>query len=263
MGLMVSVVPRVVEQFDNVDQQLPLITRIVIGISAFLGELLVGVAVGIVALALLFWQALKQPAFRLSCRPERCLRRSRARQIAPQSPRRADGTDACQRWYRQPAAVARRSSPYRGDNSQQGPCCRPMTDIVEAVRSGGSLSGAMRASGVFPPLLVYLTASGESAGQLELMLERASLNIWNANSTISPAPRLSLLEPLDYRCYGRGCGGHHFGDIIAYPPTAKSYGTLEMLRILFHLFTDINRACRAISASSGQEPSAMVLRLSK
>ena len=31
MGLMVSVVPRVVEQFDNVDQQLPLITRIVIG----------------------------------------------------------------------------------------------------------------------------------------------------------------------------------------------------------------------------------------
>ena len=33
MGLMVSVVPRVVEQFDNVDQQLPLITRVVIGIS--------------------------------------------------------------------------------------------------------------------------------------------------------------------------------------------------------------------------------------
>jgi general secretion pathway protein F len=31
-------------------------------------------------------------------------------------------------------------------------------EIVEAVRSGGSLSGAMRASGVFPPLLVYLTA---------------------------------------------------------------------------------------------------------
>ena len=36
VGLMVSVVPRVVEQFDNVEQQLPLITRIVIGISSFL-----------------------------------------------------------------------------------------------------------------------------------------------------------------------------------------------------------------------------------
>jgi len=35
-GLMISVVPRVVEQFDDVNQQLPLITQVVIGLSAFL-----------------------------------------------------------------------------------------------------------------------------------------------------------------------------------------------------------------------------------
>ena len=47
---MISVVPRVVEQFDDVNQQLPTITRIVIGISSFLASywwvllLLIGLA---------------------------------------------------------------------------------------------------------------------------------------------------------------------------------------------------------------------------
>src|SRR3546814_14902388 len=46
--------------------------------------------------------------------------------------------------------------------------------IVDQVRAGGGLSAALRDAGVFPPLLVYLTASGESAGRLEVMLERAA-----------------------------------------------------------------------------------------
>src|SRR3546814_10944220 len=44
--------------------------------------------------------------------------------------------------------------------------------LVDQVRAGGSLSAALRDAGVFPPLLVYMTASGESAGRLEQMLER-------------------------------------------------------------------------------------------
>src|SRR3546814_3053054 len=47
-------------------------------------------------------------------------------------------------------------------------------EIVEAIRGGGSLSAALRRSGVFPPLLVYLAASGEAAGQLDTMLARAA-----------------------------------------------------------------------------------------
>src|SRR3546814_9772033 len=47
-------------------------------------------------------------------------------------------------------------------------------EIVEAIRGGGSLSAALRRSGVFPPLLVYLAASGEAAGQLDTMLARGS-----------------------------------------------------------------------------------------
>src|SRR3546814_9660480 len=51
---------------------------------------------------------------------------------------------------------------------------RASDEIVEAIRGGGSLSSALRRAGVFPPLLVYLAASGESAGQLDTMLARAA-----------------------------------------------------------------------------------------
>jgi general secretion pathway protein F len=68
-------------------------------------------------------------------------------------------------------------------------------DIAESVRGGGSLSAALRRSGVFPPLLVYLAASGESAGQLDTMLERAADYLEREFDAFTAAA-LSLLEPL-------------------------------------------------------------------
>ena len=53
----------------------------------------------------------------------------------------------------------------------------------------------MRTAGVFPPLLVYLTASGESSGQLELMLERAADYLEREFDNFTTTA-LSLLEPL-------------------------------------------------------------------
>ncbi len=192
MGLMVSVVPRVVEQFDNVDQQLPLITRIVIGISAFLANyywaiflvLFVGIAV--------FWQALKQPAFRLSV--------DRAVLRVPVLGKLLRNLHAARMARTLATMVASRLPLLEGLRLTGGTIRNKVLsganeEIVEAVRSGGSLSGAMRASGVFPPLLVYLTASGESAGQLDLMLERAAEYLEREFDNFTSAA-LSLLEPL-------------------------------------------------------------------
>ena len=50
-------------------------------------------------------------------------------------------------------------------------------EITDAIRGGGSLSAAMRRAGVFPPLLTYLAASGEAAGQLDEMLELSLIHI--------------------------------------------------------------------------------------
>lgn len=65
-ALMAFVVPQVVEQFDNVGQQLPLLTRLVIGLS----DLLVGywwaMLLAVALISLICWQALKQPSIRLA-----------------------------------------------------------------------------------------------------------------------------------------------------------------------------------------------------
>jgi general secretion pathway protein F len=67
-------------------------------------------------------------------------------------------------------------------------------EIVEAVRGGGSLSAALKRTGMFPPLLVYLAASGESSGQLDAMLERAADYLEREFDGFT-ASALSLLEP--------------------------------------------------------------------
>lgn len=192
MGLMISVVPRVVEQFDNVDQQLPLITRVVIGISAFLASYW-WVLLVIAGLAgLLFWQALKQPAFRLSV--------DRAILRLPLLGKLLRNLHAA-RMARTLATMVSSRLPLleglklTGGTIHNKVLAQANDDIVEAVRGGGNLSSAMRASAVFPPLLVYLTASGESAGQLDPMLERAAEYLEREFDNFTSAA-LSMLEPL-------------------------------------------------------------------
>jgi len=66
--------------------------------------------------------------------------------------------------------------------------------MADAVREGGGLSAAMRRADVFPPILVYMTASGESSGKLEPMLDRAADYLEREFATFT-AVMLSLLEP--------------------------------------------------------------------
>jgi general secretion pathway protein F len=192
MGLMVSVVPRVVEQFDNVDQQLPLITRMVIGISAFLASYYWVLIIVALLGAFVFAQALKRPDFRLAVDRNvlripvlgKLLRNLHAARMA-----RTLSTMVASRL---PLLEGLRLT---GGTIRNKVLSAANDEIVESVRSGGSLSGAMRSSGVFPPLLVYLTASGESAGQLDTMLERAAEYLEREFDNFT-STALSLLEPL-------------------------------------------------------------------
>jgi general secretion pathway protein F len=182
----------VVEQFDNVDQQLPLITRMVIGISAFLANYYWVLIILALLGAFAFAQGLKQPAFRLAVDRNilripvvgKLLRNLHAARMAR--------TLATMVASRLPLLEGLRLT---GGTIRNKILSAANDEIVESVRSGGSLSGAMRASGVFPPLLVYLTASGESAGQLDLMLERAAEYLEREFDNFT-STALSLLEPL-------------------------------------------------------------------
>lgn len=191
MALMTFVVPRVVDQFASMNQTLPLLTRLVIGLSDGLRDwgwlaallLLIGGLSGAVAL--------RNPAVRLRAdsflldlpvigRLTRDLHGARmARTLSTMI---AAGLPVLEGL----TITARTVSNRR---------LRMATEtMAEAVREGGGLSAAMRRAQVFPPMLVSMTASGEAGGRLEPMLERAAEYLEREFSTFT-AVMLSLVEP--------------------------------------------------------------------
>jgi general secretion pathway protein F len=191
-GLMISVVPRVVEQFDDVNQQLPMITRIVIGLSSFLASYWWAILLLIAVAAVAATAALRREDIRL--RFDSFLLRLPfiGRLIRDLNAARLARTLSTMVSSRLPLLDGLRLTRDTVGNR----ALRVANDqMIEQVRTGGSLSGAMRTAGVFPPLLVYLTASGESSGQLELMLERAADYLEREFDNFTTTA-LSLLEPL-------------------------------------------------------------------
>lgn len=190
-ALMVFVVPQVVEQFDTVGQQLPFLTRAVIGLSAFLvGWWWLLLAGGALA-GLAIWQALRQPTIRLGF-DTRLLR-------VPLLGRLLRDLHAARMARTLSTMVASRLPLLEGLALTAGTIhnrrLRVASDeITDAIRQGGSLSAAMRRTGVFPPLLTYLAASGEAAGRLDEMLERAADYLEREFDRFT-ATALSLLEP--------------------------------------------------------------------
>jgi general secretion pathway protein F len=191
-GLMISVVPKVVEQFDDVDQQLPMVTRIVMAISAFLASYYWLILIVLALAALAFAFAMRQEKFRYAVDKNLLRLPFIGRLIRDLNAARLARTLATMVASRLPLLeglkLTRETVSNRVLRAANG-------DMVEAVRSGGSLSGAMRASNVFPPLLVYLTAGGESSGQLDVMLARAAEYLEQEFDNFTSAA-LSMLEPL-------------------------------------------------------------------
>jgi general secretion pathway protein F len=190
-ALMIFVVPKVVEQFDTVGQTLPLITRIVIWISDFLVNwwwllILLTALFGVAA-----WRELRRPAQRL--------RFDRAVLRVPIIGRLIRDLHAARMARTLSTMVASRLPLLEGlsltNQTINNRALRAASDnIAEEIRAGGSLSAALKRSGVFPPLLVYLAASGEASGQLDMMLERAADYLEREFDGFT-ATALSMLEP--------------------------------------------------------------------
>lgn len=191
-ALMIFVVPKVVEQFDTVGQQLPLLTRMVMGLSAFLAGYWWMLLLLLVAAGLGFWRALKNETFRY--------RFDAVMLSLPLIGRLIRDLHAARMARTLSTMVASRLPLMEGlsltANTVHNRVLRKASDdIVEAIRGGGSLSAALRRAGVFPPLLVYLAASGESAGRLDTMLERAADYLEREFDAFT-STALALLEPV-------------------------------------------------------------------
>ena len=190
-AMMTFVVPRVVDQFDSMNQTLPLLTRLVIGVSHLMRDWGWLLALVLIAGGLIGAILLRNPAIRL--RADTAVLRL---PLIGRLTRDLHGAKMARTLSTMIAAglpvlegltiTARTVSNRR---------LRLATEtMADAVREGGGLSAAMRRADVFPPILVYMTASGESSGRLEPMLERAADYLEREFSTFT-AVMLSLLEP--------------------------------------------------------------------
>ncbi|MCB1638249.1 MAG: type II secretion system F family protein, partial [Thiothrix sp.] len=75
------------------------------------------------------------------------------------------------------------------------PMRKAVEDATIKVREGMAINKALQQSGYFPPMVIYLIASGESSGQLDRMLEKAAIQ--QERETQSRIGKLvSLLEPM-------------------------------------------------------------------
>lgn len=190
-ALMTFVVPKVVDQFDSMNQTLPLLTRLVIGVSDLMRDW--GWLAGLLFLLAVLGGAvaLRNPALRLKADTAllrlplvgRLIRDLHGAKMARTlSTMIAAGLPVLEGLTITARTVSNRA-------------LRAATEtMADAVREGGGLSAAMRRADVFPPILVHMTASGESSGRLEPMLERAADYLEREFSTFT-AVMLSLLEP--------------------------------------------------------------------
>jgi len=190
-ALMVFVVPKVVEQFEDVGQELPLLTRIVIALSEFLANWWWALALGVAALVLLMGRALRDEALRL--RFDKSLLRLPllGRLLRDLHAARMARTLSTMIASRLPLLEGLRLTTQTVHNRALRAAS---ADITESIRTGGSLSAALRRAAVFPPLLVYLAASGEASGKLDIMLERAADYLEREFDSFT-STALSLLEP--------------------------------------------------------------------
>lgn len=191
-GLLIYVVPQVVNVFQQSHQSLPLLTRLLIGLSSFLQVswfYLLGVlaAAGFATHVLLRREEIRYRWHGRLLRLPVIGRLVRGINTA-----RMASTLAILCGSGVPLLVSLQAAAGVVGNL---PMRHALEDASRKVREGAGLSRALAASGLFPPILIHLIASGEASGRLDAMLERAAAQqeqeVGSYTSVLT-----SLLEPL-------------------------------------------------------------------
>ncbi len=170
-GLLVYVVPQVVQVFQQSRQSLPLLTRALIALSDFLRAswpYLLALLVGAAAAARM---ALRRPAARRGWHALLLRMPWLGALVRGVNTSRFASTLAILVGGGVPLLAALDS----GARVMSNMVMRAAVErAIERVREGASLARALGETRAFPPLLVHLVASGEASGKLEQMLERAA-----------------------------------------------------------------------------------------
>jgi general secretion pathway protein F len=191
-GLLMYVVPQVVSVFQQSHQSLPLLTRILIGLSSGLQATwpyLLGLIVGAAFLARM---VLQREEIRYQWHLQLLRLPVAGRLVRGVNAARMASTLAILSGSGVPLLTALQAASGVVNNL---PMQRALEEAAKKVREGVELSRALAVSKLFPPILIHLIASGESSGKLDVMLERAATQqeqeVGNYTSVLT-----ALLEPL-------------------------------------------------------------------
>jgi general secretion pathway protein F len=172
-GLLVYVVPKVVEVFDTGKAQLPLMTRMLIGVSDFLQAWGLWLLAGLVVVIIGIGRWLKNPEAR---------RRFHELQLRlPLVGRLVRGFNTA-RFTRTLSILTAAAVPVlealriAGEVVTNLPMKHAVVEAGQRVREGAPIGRSLAQSRLFPPMTIHLISSGESSGELEAMLERAAVS---------------------------------------------------------------------------------------
>jgi general secretion pathway protein F len=169
--LLSYVVPMVVEQFTNMNAELPILTIIIIALSNFIQNWGLVVFIGSFVLAFVF-------QFLLRSESRRTLWHHFLLNI-PFVGKITRGLNSA-RFARTLSIMSASGVPLleglkiSGDVMTNLVMRNAVVDAAVMVREGASLTKALGESGYFPPMMLHMIASGENSGELEQMLERTA-----------------------------------------------------------------------------------------
>ncbi len=191
-GLMVYVVPGIVDVFGNTGQELPFLTVALIEVSGFLVDFGWLVAAGMAAAVLLVRGLLRRPDWRFAW--------DRRKLALPLAGRIARGANASR--YAATLAIltnsgvplvdAMRIATETAGNSWLK---QRLREAVQQVSEGKTLHGALEAAGTFPPMFIHMIASGEASGELDAMLAKVA-DYQQQELTRTVTTLVQLLQPL-------------------------------------------------------------------
>ncbi|MCP4957596.1 type II secretion system inner membrane protein GspF [Photobacterium aquimaris] len=171
--LLATVVPKIVDQFVQMNQGLPAITEVLLAASNFVQHWGLLVVIVIIGMITLIKTALKKPAFRIKW--------DRAILRLPVIGKVARGLNTS-RFARTLSICTSSAIPLldgmkvASDVMTNTYVNKKILEAADRVREGASLRISLEKTALFPPMMLHMIASGERSGELEQMLTRAADN---------------------------------------------------------------------------------------
>jgi len=190
--MLATVVPRIVNVFENTSAELPALTRGLIATSNFIRSYWLLLIIGIAAVGWGIWWLLQRDG------PRRRYHRFLLRM--PIFGRLSRGINTA-RFTRTFSILAGSGVPVLEAMKISAEVIEnlPMRDAVNEaatrVREGGSISRSLDSSKLFPPMMIHLVSSGEAGGRLDEMLSRSAAGQEREVDGLIAA-LLGILQPL-------------------------------------------------------------------